>query len=107
MENEDLEDMFRAFGHVSIRKMFGGKGIYVDGRIVAVMLRGDLLIKGDATSAPEIEADGGVRWAYTHNKTGKDVQMPYWTLPEIALDDDDERRRFARLAVDASIRAEK
>lgn len=105
MDNEDIEDMFRPFGQVSIRRMFGGKGIYVDGRIVACDLYGELMIKGDSDSSDEIEAAGGARWTYTHNKTGKAVSMPYWSLPSSAYDDDDERRHWARLAVEAGLRA--
>lgn len=105
MDQEDIEDMFAPFGHVSIRRMFSGKGVYVDGRICAIDFGGEFLIKADAQSAGEIEAAGGVRWSYAHKKTGKPVNMPYWSMPSSAYDDDDERRHWARLAVEAAGRA--
>ncbi|TIU59882.1 MAG: competence protein TfoX, partial [Mesorhizobium sp.] len=36
MDNTRLEELFESLGPISIRKLFGGKGIYCDGVIVAV-----------------------------------------------------------------------
>lgn len=105
MDPEDIQDLFRSVGPVDIRRMFGGKGIYVDGRIIAVELRDELMLKGDAESGPLYETAGGRHWRYTHKKTGKAVAMPYWTIPESAFDDPDEAEKWVKIAVGASIRA--
>ena len=36
MRDEDLEGIFEALGPVTIRRMFGGKGIYFRGVIIAI-----------------------------------------------------------------------
>ncbi len=105
MDNADIEEMFGSLGPVSIRRMFGGKGIYVDGRILALELRGNLMVKGDDQSAGQLEEAGAQRWSYTHNKSGKEVNMPYWSMPEAAFDDPDEMARWVRLAYEAAMRA--
>ncbi|MEN3145910.1 TfoX/Sxy family protein [Neorhizobium sp. IRAMC:178] len=104
MDNSDIEDMFEGLGPVSIRRMFGGKGIYHDGLIVAIDLRGEIMLKVDAVSAPEFEAAGARQWSY-EGKKGKPVLMPYWSVPEDAFDDPDEMRKWVRLAFDAAVRA--
>jgi DNA transformation protein len=36
MDDERIAELFESLGPVSIRRMFGGKGIYFDGVIIAV-----------------------------------------------------------------------
>ncbi len=54
MDSEAISDLFSGLGPVSIRRMFGGKGIYHEGVIIAVELRGELMLKGDAVAAPRL-----------------------------------------------------
>lgn len=107
MTDDDLRDLFSGLGPVSIRRLFGGKGIYRDGVIVAVFLHGELRLKGDGQLAPELEAAGGRRWTYTYARHGRQVAMPYWSVPESALDDPDEMTMWARKAFEAGVRAGK
>ncbi|HUZ66267.1 MAG TPA: TfoX/Sxy family protein [Beijerinckiaceae bacterium] len=104
MDNAEIEEMFSALGSVTIKRMFGGKGVYHMGRIIAVELRGGMLLKADAVSAPEFEAAGANRWAY-EGKKGKPVNMPYWSIPEDAFDDPDVMAHWVRLAYEAALRA--
>jgi DNA transformation protein len=107
MTEDDIRDLFSGLGPVSVRRMFGGKGIYFDGVIIAVELRDELMLKGDATLAPELEAAGCLRWTYVGSRHGKQVSMPYWTVPEAALDDPDEMAVWARKSYEAGLRSEK
>jgi DNA transformation protein and related proteins len=107
MDNERIAELFEGLGLVSIRKMFGGKGIYFDGVIVAIVVRGELMLKADAESAPEFEAAGCRQWTYTGSRHGKLVSMPYWSVPDSAFDDPDEMAVWARRAYEAGLRAGK
>ncbi len=104
MERDEIEEMFQALGPVTIRRMFGGKGVYHRGLIIAVELRGEMLLKADAVSGPEFEAAGARRWRY-EGRAGRAVQMPYWSIPEDALDDPDQMAHWARLAYEAALRS--
>lgn len=104
MDNADIEEIFQSLGPVAIRKMFGGKGIYADGRILALVYKGDLLLKADAESAPLFAAAGAVQWAY-ESKSGKQAYMPYWSIPEEALDDPDLMQVWVRRAYEAALRS--
>lgn len=104
MDNDAIEEVFSALGPVTIRRMFGGKGIYHRGRIIALELRGELMLKGDVLTAPALEAAGGKRWSY-EGKKGRAVNMPYWSIPDGALDDPDAMAPWSRLAYEAALRA--
>ena len=106
MDNTDIEEMFQSLGPVTIKRMFGGKGVYHMGRIIAVEVRDEMLLKADDTSAPEFEAAGARRWFY-EGKKGKQVNMPYWSIPEDAFDDPDIMAHWVRLAYQAALRADK
>ncbi len=107
MDDERIRELFDGLGTVSIRRLFGGKGIYHDGVIVALVLRGQLMLKGDDAVAADYEAAGGRRWTYRNTRHGKEVAMPYWTAPESALDDADEMTLWARKAYEAGLRSGK
>lgn len=105
MDNAAIEEMFSALGPVTVKRMFGGKGIYFEGRILALEVSGDILLKADAGSAGEFEAAGSSQWSY--DGKGKPVKMPYWSIPEDAFDDPDQMARWVRLAYAAASRAKK
>ena len=105
MDNAAIEDMFETLGPISIRRMFGGKGIYCEGVILAVEVDGEILLKGDAETAPVLEEAGARQWAY--DGKGKPVKMPYWSIPDSAYDDPEEMARWVKLAYSAALRAKK
>jgi DNA transformation protein and related proteins len=104
MDDTEIEEFFASLGPVAIRRMFGGKGIYHAGQIVAVVVRGELLLKGDAISGPQYEAAGSRRWSY-EGRRGKPVNMPYWSVPVDAFDDPDLIARWVRPANETADRA--
>ncbi|MBY5339126.1 TfoX family protein [Rhizobium leguminosarum bv. viciae] len=105
MDNAGIEEMFQGLGPVTVKRMFGGKGIYHLGRIIALEVRDEMLLKADETSAPEFAAAGATQWTY-EGKMGKPVKMPYWSIPDEAYDDPDLMAKWVRLAYEASLRAE-
>ncbi|MDH6267160.1 DNA transformation protein [Rhizobium sp. SG_E_25_P2] len=104
MDADDIQDLFRAVGPVSVRRMFGGKGIYADGMIIALDLFDGIMLKGDKEAGRLYEEAGSAQWTYTHAKSGKPVAMPYWPIPGSAYDDPDEAAQWVRIAYDAARR---
>lgn len=89
-----VRDLFRSIPGVTTRKMFGGLGIYSEGTIFALIGPGDaIMVKARGTLAEALEAEGSEQF---RTYEGKTVNMPYWTLPESALDDPDEAADWAR-----------
>jgi DNA transformation protein and related proteins len=105
MDDADIRDMFASLGDVTIKKMFGGKSVYFNGVITAIETDGEIFLKADAQSAPQFEAAGARQWSY--DGKGKSVKMPYWTVPDAALDDPDDLAQWTKLAFEAALRTRK
>lgn len=107
MQDDDIRDMFASLGTVTIKRMFGGKGIYHNGLIVALEVDGEVLLKADTVSAPQFTEAGSSQWQYEGKKAGKPIAMPYWSIPDEAIDDHEHFAKWAALAYEASLRAKK
>ncbi|SOC42556.1 DNA transformation protein [Rhizobium subbaraonis] len=105
MDNDAIEEMFQSLGPVTIKRMFGGKGIYAGDLIVALEVDGEVLLKADEVTIPEFELSGSRQWVYSGKKTGAPLRMPYWSIPEDAFDDPDLMAEWVKLALEAAIRA--
>lgn len=105
MDDGGIRELFAGLGPVTIRRMFGGKGIYHQGLIIALEVDGDILLKADATSAPDFAGAGSSQWVYEGQMRKGPVAMPYWSIPDEALDDPDELTAWTRKAYEAALRA--
>ena len=80
-------ELFEGLGPMTTRKMMGGLCIYSDGTIFAILHSdGSVWLKGAGAFAERVEAEGWDRWTYSRDE-GKVTAMPYWRLPDAALDD--------------------
>ncbi|MCT8996925.1 TfoX/Sxy family protein [Chelativorans intermedius] len=105
MDDDHIRELFASLGSITIRRMFGGKGIYCEGRIFALEVDGEILLKADALSAPDFAAAGSRQWVYTGHTGRKPTAMPYWSIPDEAVDDPDVMALWARRAYEAALRA--
>ncbi|MCA0425386.1 MAG: TfoX/Sxy family protein [Proteobacteria bacterium] len=100
-----LEDLFAPLGPVSIRRMFGGKGIYRNGVMFALEAGGSVYLKTLPDDVPLFEAAGALPFSFERRgKAGPARTMitSYWSLPHTALDDPDELATWARRALAAA-----
>jgi len=104
MDREFLIDLFSDFGPVTIRPMFSGFGVSVDGVNFAMALRAGLYFRADDITIPRFEAEGSKPFQYqTRAKTV--VVNSYWQLPARLFDDTEELSEWARAALGAAQRA--
>jgi DNA transformation protein and related proteins len=96
-------ELLEPLGRVTIRRMFGGAGLYIDGLIVALEIDGTLYLKTDERTRQTFADAGGTPFVYR----GKDkpVTPRYCTPPDDAMDSPDAMRPWARLALEASLRS--
>ncbi len=93
-------ELFDGVGTITTRRMMGGLCLYADGTIFAILHPDDgLMLKCKGPLIAEVEAAGGRQWTYTRPGSDRSAAMPYWSLPETALDDPEEARRLARAAL--------
>jgi DNA transformation protein len=104
MDRDFLIDLFSDFGPVTIRRMFSGYGISVDGTNFALALRAGLYFRADAETIPRFEAEGSEPFRYqTRSKTV--TVASHWQLPARLFDDPEELSLWARAALAAAERA--
>src|SRR5262249_61468674 len=73
--------------------MFSGGGIYCDGVMCGLVVRGTIYLKADASSVLEFKREGSGPFTYTRGrKSGRssDHALPYWRLPGRLYHDPDE-----------------
>lgn len=100
-----VKDLFSSFGEITIRKMFGGAGVYCDGAIFALIAEDEFWFKVDDVTRVEFEAAGLKPFEVEMN--GKVGTMSYYNVPEDIFDDNDELRHWTFMALAASARAKK
>src|ERR1700722_1378608 len=103
MDAEALKAFFEPFGSVTVKRMFGGSGIYAEGLCFAIEADGEVFLKTDALSRADFLAADSAPFTYVAK--GKSRPPSYWSLPAIAHDEADELRRWARMGLDAARRA--
>ena len=94
------KELFSGLGKITTRKMMGGLCLYCDGTIFSI-IHGDgrIYLKGSGEFQGVLDAEGCTRWTYSRD--GKqETAMPYWTLPEPALDDPELACDWARRALE-------
>jgi DNA transformation protein and related proteins len=101
---ETIRELFSAFGPVSVRRMFSGAGIFADGVMFGLVIRGEIFLKVDDETRPVFEVEGSKPFVYRRAQ-GREVALSYWRLPERLMDDADDLARFARAALAAAQRA--
>ena len=103
MDAEGLKALFKPFGSVTVKRMFGGSGIYAEGICFAIELKGEIFLKTDSLSRAVFSAADSAPFTYVAR--GKSRPTSYWSLPTLAHEDDDELRRWAGMGLDAARRA--
>jgi len=89
-----VRDLFGGLGPIDIRRMFGGAGIYLGDAMFGLIYEDGLIyMRGDPALGPAYEAEGSEQWVY--EGSGKPVAMPFWRLPDSAMDDPDEALGWA------------
>lgn len=96
-------EMLSPLGPVRVRRMFGGQGVYVDGLFVAIIDDGQLFLKSDDVNRARFDAAGCAH--FTFPKDGEDVITSYRRPPEEALESPPLMLPWARLALEAALRA--
>jgi DNA transformation protein len=100
---EDIRELFAVFGTVTVRRMFGGAGIYAEATMFALVHDGVIYLKVDAHNAPAFEREDLAPFTYT-TKGGKRAVMSYRRMPDRLYDDSDALALWAQEALAAARR---
>lgn len=95
---EFVAEQLAPVGPIDIRRMFGGAGIFADGRMFALIVSDTLYFKTDETGAKAFEDEGSVPFSYETTR-GTHTLGSYWRVPERLYDEPDEMTDWARRAI--------
>ena len=98
-----LHEVFREFGPINTRRMFGGYGVYHDGLMFGLVADGVLYLKADGEIAEKFSERGLEQFEYTKN--GKTMKMSYFMAPEEIYDDPSLAKDWAALSYGAARRS--
>lgn len=97
-------ELLAALGQSRAKRMFGGHGIYVDERFMALATGHQLYLKTDALNREAFEQAGCQPFEFA-GADGQRVVMSYWSAPDEAMDSPALMLPWARLAMEAALRA--
>ena len=104
MGAEGLHELFEPTGPIQLKRLFGGLGVYRQGRIIAFGNDGIVWMKTDELTKAAFEKAGSEPFVY-ERKDRAPIAMSYWRLPDAGFEDPDEMRVWVRLAEEAAARA--
>jgi len=83
-----VHDLLSQIRGITSRAMFGGYGIYKNGKIFAIIADGELYFKvGDSNKADYQKHDSK---PFVYDAHGKQMEMSYWQLPQEIMDNKDK-----------------
>jgi DNA transformation protein len=101
MDSDFIIELFAPFGRVTVRRMFGGAGLFCEGLMFGLVFDGAIFLKVDDASIPDFEREGSRPFVYTRAKSPGRVgrhSLSYWRLPERLYDDPEELTSWAQRA---------
>jgi DNA transformation protein len=92
-----FDDLFAPFGKVTVRRMFGGEGLYRDNVMFAIVFEERIYLKTNEEGRQAFIAEDCLPFVYPMKK-GDITSHNYYALPDRLYDDPDELADWARTA---------
>ena len=96
-----FDDLFQDFGRISLRRMFGGEGIYAGEQVIGLVVDDRIYLKTTDSNRADYLAEGCEPFTYMRGR--KRMAMSYYAVPERLLDDPEEFAGWARKAQAAAL----
>lgn len=87
-----IVDLLLPYGHITVKGMFGGYGIYCNAIIFAIIVDDDLFFKTNKLLSKEFEAEGS--YPFTYNARGKTIALSYYKVPIEVIEDEAQLRSW-------------
>ncbi|MDM0113449.1 TfoX/Sxy family protein [Variovorax sp. J22R133] len=98
-----LPEVFEKMGRIEVKRMFGGHGLFLDGRMFALVSKDTLYLKSDAQTASHF--DERQLPPFTYLRAGKPTPTSYRQAPEEVFEDRDEAARWGARAFEVALRS--
>ncbi|MEK7638697.1 MAG: TfoX/Sxy family protein [Patescibacteria group bacterium] len=94
-------DVLRDISDITSRAMFGGHGVYQQGKIFAIIVDGELYFKANESTKKFFLERASHPFAYS-KRDGKTYTMNYWLVGEAVYENRDELKEWVATAINAS-----
>jgi DNA transformation protein and related proteins len=98
---DDIVELFSVFGPVTVRRMFGGAGIYADGTMFGLVAGGVIYLKAGDGNGAMFEREQLAPFTFS-KRTGERVVTSYRRMPDRLYDDPEELAAWAGAALTAA-----
>jgi DNA transformation protein and related proteins len=97
MDPHRFDDLFCEFGPVTLRRFFGGEGIYAGETMIGMVFSDTIYFKTDDETRKAFLAEKTK--PFTFRKGGETIVTGWYALPDRLYDDPEELARWARAAL--------
>jgi DNA transformation protein len=98
-----LLEQLEPLGAIEAKAMFGGFGIYLEGRMFGLVSEDCLYFKADEENRPDYESRALP--PFTYMRKGKALSMSYYQVPPEAVEDSEMLCEWGEKAYRAAVRA--
>jgi DNA transformation protein len=102
LDPEFVRELFSQFRPVTMKRLFGGAGLWSEDLMFGLVFDGAIYLKVDETSIPDFQREGSQPFVYRRAKSPGRIgrhSLSYWRLPERLYDDPDELAVWAGRAL--------
>lgn len=97
-----VRELFAPMGAVTVKRMFGGVGIYAEGLMFGLIADDAIHIKVDDALKAELRKAGSGPFGWIPSsgpRKGEKIELGHWRLPDAALEDSDLAAEWGRKAL--------
>jgi DNA transformation protein and related proteins len=98
-----FDDLFAAFGPITLKRFFGGEGIYADDVMIGMVFDDVIFFKTDEETRKAFAAEKTEPFSFM--KGGERVVTTWFALPDRLYDDPEELAQWARAALKVAVNA--
>jgi DNA transformation protein len=100
---DSLLEVFEPMGRVTLKRMFGGHGLFLDGRMFALVAKDTLYLKSDAENVEHFDERQLPPFSYT--RAGTLTPTSYRQAPEEVFEDREAAALWGGRAFEAALRS--
>src|ERR1041385_6501424 len=95
-DSHRFDDLFAAFGPITLRRFFGGEGICAGDIMFGIIFDEHIYFKTDEHSRQAFVAEGSQ--PFTFEKAGDTIVTGWYAIPDRLYDDQEELAQWAKQA---------
>jgi DNA transformation protein len=99
-----IVDLFEPLSPVVVKRMFGGHGVWSQGRMFALAFGDTIYLKVDDRTVESFRSAGSRPFVYQQKSRNREDALNYFSLPDEAADDPAGASRWGRLGIEAALR---